>query len=230
MAQATSYSIPDIIQTDAPINPGNSGGVLVDDQGQVTGVTFAIEFASGSNAGIGFVIPASVVQRVVPALIDAGGYEHPYLGISGTSLVPDLAKAMDLDEDQRGVLVSEVVSGGPAEEAGLLGSSRQATIDGSEVSVGGDVIIAINDQPIQAMDELISYLASDTKVGQKVSLTVSTRRPANRLERHPAGPALDRSRQRTCRGRKSRTAVSRKTRNSRRPKQVHPAPGWASGA
>jgi S1-C subfamily serine protease len=167
-----SYSIPDIIQTDAPINPGNSGGVLVDDQGQVTGVTFAIESASGSNAGIGFVIPASVVQRVVPALIDEGKYEHPYLGISGTSLVPDLAKAMDLDADQRGVLVSEVVSGGPADQAGVLGSSDQATIDGSQVNVGGDVIIAIADQPIQTMDELISYLASDTKVGQQVPLTV----------------------------------------------------------
>lgn len=167
-----SYSIPDIIQTDAPINPGNSGGVLVDDQGQVTGVTYAIESTSGANAGIGFVIPSSVVQRVVPTLIDQGSYEHPYLGISGGSLVPSLAEAMDLDPDQRGVLVSEVVSAGPADKAGVVGSSRQVTIEGSQVSVGGDVIIAIDGQTIQEMDELISFLASNTQVGQQVSLTV----------------------------------------------------------
>ena len=167
-----SYSIPDIIQTDAPINPGNSGGVLVDDQGQVTGVTYAIESTSGANAGIGFVIPSAVVQRVVPTLIEKGSFEHPYLGISGGTLVPSLAEAMDLQSDQRGVLVAEVVADGPAEKAGLLGSERQVTIEGSQVSVGGDVITAIDGQPIEGMDELISYLASDTQVGQQVTLTL----------------------------------------------------------
>jgi S1-C subfamily serine protease len=167
-----TYSIPDIIQTDAPINPGNSGGVLVDDQGQVTGVTFAIESTSGANAGIGFVIPASVVGRVVPTLIDKGSYEHPYLGISGGTLVPSLAEAMDLPSDQRGVLVSEVVPDGPSDKAGLRGSENEVTIDGSPVNVGGDVITAIEGQPIQGMDELISYLASDTQVGQQVTLTI----------------------------------------------------------
>lgn len=167
-----SYSIPDIIQTDAPINPGNSGGVLVDDQGLVTGVTYAIESTSGANAGIGFVIPANVVQRVVPSLIDKGTYEHPYLGISGGTLVPALATAMDLPEDQRGILVAEVVAGGPSDKAGLRGSEKEATIDGSQVKVGGDVIIAIEGKPLKSMDELISYLASDTQVGQQVTLTV----------------------------------------------------------
>jgi S1-C subfamily serine protease len=167
-----SYSIPDIIQTDAPINPGNSGGVLVDDQSQVIGVTFAIESASGANAGIGFVIPSSIVGRVVPVLIDHGKYEHPYLGISGGTLVPALAEAMDLKSDQRGVLVSEVVPNGPADKAGVHPSDRSVTIEGSETMVGGDVITAINDQPIQSMDELISYLSSDTEVGQTATLTV----------------------------------------------------------
>jgi serine protease Do len=172
MGVGRTYSIPDIIQTDAPINPGNSGGVLVDDQGQVTGVTFAIESTSGANAGIGFVIPSAVVQRVVPTLIDKGRFEHPYLGISGGTLVPSLAEAMNLQSDQRGVLVSEVVADGPADKAGLRGSEDEVTIDGSPVSVGGDVITAIDGQPIEGMDELISYLASDTQVGQKVTLTV----------------------------------------------------------
>jgi S1-C subfamily serine protease len=167
-----SYSIPDVIQTDAPINPGNSGGVLVNDQGRVIGVTYAIESTSGANAGIGFAIPASIVERVVPALIENGRYEHPYLGISGGTLLPAIAEAMDLDASQRGVLVAEVVAGGPADKAGLKGSDRQVTIDGRQVSVGGDVIVAIDGRPIKTMDELISYLARNTEVGQQVVLTV----------------------------------------------------------
>lgn len=167
-----TYSIPDVIQTDAPINPGNSGGVLVNDQGRVIGVTYAIESTSGANAGIGFAIPASIVERVVPALIENGRYEHPYLGISGGTLLPAMAEAMDLDANQRGVLVAEVVAGGPADKAGLKGSDRQVTIDGRQVSVGGDVIIAIDGRTIKTMDELISYLARNTEVGQQVVLTV----------------------------------------------------------
>ncbi len=96
-SSSRSYTIPEVIQTDAPINPGNSGGVLVDAQGQVIGVTSAIESTSGANAGIGFAIPASIVNNVIPVLIKDGEYIHPWLGISGTSLIPDLAKAMDLD-------------------------------------------------------------------------------------------------------------------------------------
>ena len=85
-----SYSIPDIIQTDAPINPGNSGGVLVDAQGQVLGVTSAIESPVRANAGIGFAIPSAIVNNVVPALINDGKYVHTWMGISGSTLVPDL--------------------------------------------------------------------------------------------------------------------------------------------
>ena len=168
----SGYSIPDIIQTDAPINPGNSGGVLVNDQGQVIGVTAAIELASGSNAGIGFVIPSSIVLRVVPALIEKGSFEHPYLGISGMSLTPDLAKAMNLDEGQRGALVEEIVPGGPAEKAGLQGSQNAVEITGQSVNVGGDVITAIDGQPVKEMDDIIAYLGSQTTVGQKVTLTL----------------------------------------------------------
>ncbi len=166
------FSIPDVIQTDAPINPGNSGGVLLNDQGQVVGVTFAIESTAGSNAGIGFVIPSAIVERVIPQLIDSGSYEHPYLGISGTELKPELADAMKLDATQRGVLVIDVPAGGPAEKAGLRGSDRTIQIDGQDAKVGGDVITAIDGQTVQGMDDLISYLGSHTTVGQKVTLTV----------------------------------------------------------
>lgn len=167
-----TYSIPDIIQTDAPINPGNSGGVLVDDQGQVVGVTAAIESPVQANAGIGFVIPSAIVQRVVPVLIKSGHYDHPYLGISGLTLTPDLAQAMNLDPDQQGALVEEVVPGGPADQAGLRGSNRQVTINGEDILVGGDVITAIDGQPIKSMVDLISYLSNHTQVGQKVTLTI----------------------------------------------------------
>ena len=172
LSTGPSYSIPDIIQTDAPINPGNSGGVLVDDQGRVIGVTAAIESPVRANAGIGFVIPASIVQRVVPELIKNGQYEHPYLGIQGLTLTPDLARAMDLKETQRGALVAEVMPDSPAEQAGLRGSDLAAQIDGQEVQVGGDVIVAIDGQPVKEMDDLIAYLGAHTQVDQKVSLTV----------------------------------------------------------
>jgi len=167
-----TYSIPDIIQTDAPINPGNSGGPLVDDQGALIGVTAAIESPVRASAGVGFAIPSTIVTRVIPELIKDGKYEHPYLGISGTSLTPDLAKAMDLTATQRGALIEEIVPKSPADMAGLHGSDRQVTIDGQDVNVGGDVITAIDNTSVKAMDDVIVYLADHTNVGQKVTLKV----------------------------------------------------------
>ncbi len=170
--QGPGYSIPDVIQTDAPINPGNSGGVLVDDQGQVIGVTSAIISPIGTSAGIGFAIPSAIVEKVVPVLIKSGHYDHPWLGVSGISLNPDLADAMQLSSDQRGALVMDVVPDGPADTAGLHGSDRQVTIDGQDVRVGGDVVIAIDGQAVKGFDDVVTYLARATEVGQKVSLTV----------------------------------------------------------
>jgi len=169
---AQSYTIPDIIQTDAPINPGNSGGILIDVNGQVLGVTSAIESPVRANAGVGFAIPSAIVNNVVPALIKDGKYVHSWLGISGTSLTPDLAKAMNLDITQRGALVEEVMPNSPAEKAGLRSSNQQTTIDGQTVNVGGDVVTAIDNQQVLQMDDLIAYLAGSTKVDQKVTLTL----------------------------------------------------------
>jgi S1-C subfamily serine protease len=169
---APTYTIPDIIQTDAPINPGNSGGVLVNDQGQVIGVTAAIESPVRASAGIGFAIPSNIVQKVVPELIKSGKYEHPWLGLSGASLNPDLAAAMDLKEDQRGALVIDVTPGSPADKAGLQGSDRQVEIEGESVRVGGDVVTAINGEPVHTFDDLVAYLAGSTQINQSVKLTV----------------------------------------------------------
>ena len=171
-ANGASYTIPDIIQTDAPINPGNSGGPLVNDQGALIGVNSAMESSSSSNSGIGFAIPSTIVQNVVPELIKSGKYEHPYLGISGTSLAPDLAKAMNLSATQRGALLEEIVPNGPADKAGLHGSTSQVTIDGQDVSVGGDLITAIDGAPVKSIEDVIAYLADHTSVGQKVTLTI----------------------------------------------------------
>jgi serine protease Do len=167
-----TYTIPDVIQTDAPINPGNSGGVLINAEGQVLGVTSAIESLVRANAGIGFAIPSAIVNNVVPALINDGKYVHAWLGISGTTLVPDLATEMKLDAGQRGALVEEIFPNSPAEKAGLQGSSQEVTIDGQTAKVGGDVITAIDGQPVVEMDDLIAYLARSTKVDQKVTLTI----------------------------------------------------------
>ena len=167
-----SYSIPDVIQTDAPINPGNSGGVLTDDQGQVMGVTAQIDSPVRASVGIGFVIPSSIVAKVVPELIKSGHFEHSYVGISGGSLIPDLATAMNLKSTQRGALINKVTSGGPAEKAGLRGSNKQVTINGESVNVGGDVIIAIDNQPVKTFDDIVAYLVRSTSVGQTVTLTI----------------------------------------------------------
>ena len=171
-ASGATYSIPDVIQTDAPINPGNSGGILVNLGGQVIGVTSAIESSSGSNAGIGFVIPSIIVNNVVPAIISDGSYDHPWIGISGITLISTIADEMDLPITQHGALVNEVVKGSPADDAGLKGSDKTMTINGSDVNIGGDVITAIDDTQVNDFEDLVAYLARYTEVGQKVTLTI----------------------------------------------------------
>ncbi len=167
-----TYNIPDIIQTDASINPGNSGGALVDISGKLIGITAAIESGSGSNSGIGFVIPSEIVQKVVPSLISTGSYNHPYLGIAGTDMTAAIASAMGLSTNTRGALVETVSAGGPAAKAGLKASTEQAVIDGQQALVGGDVITAIDGQPVQTFNDLASYLFLHADAGQAVTLTI----------------------------------------------------------
>lgn len=174
-SQTTSgatYSIPDVIQTDAAINPGNSGGALVNDQGQLIGITYSLESASGSSSGIGFAIPSDIVMKVVPSLISNGKYSHPYLGISGTDITPDIAQAMNLPSNTHGALVEEITTGGPADKAGLKGSTTVVTINGVQGTVGGDIITAIEGHAINSMSDLISYLETSTQTGQTVTLTI----------------------------------------------------------
>ena len=171
-AGAPTYTIPDVIQTDAAINPGNSGGVLLNDLGQVIGVTAAIESSTRSSAGIGFVIPANIVKRVVPELIKNGKFEHPYLGISGTDLTPQAAKAMSLSESQRGALVINVSAGGPSDKAGVKGSDKSTQIDGQDAQIGGDVIVGIEGHKVNTFDDLVSNLFKYGVIGQSVKLDI----------------------------------------------------------
>ncbi|HBY94386.1 MAG TPA: hypothetical protein DEP84_10565 [Chloroflexi bacterium] len=167
---APGFSIPDIIQTDAAINPGNSGGPLLDGSGTVIGVNFQIESSSGSNDGIGFAIPINTAQQVIPELIKSGHVEHAWLGIEGRTVTPDLAKALDLPVGQ-GAQVISVVKGGPADQVGLQGSDKQATVEGQNVPAGGDIIVAANGQAVHKMEDLITIVTHHA-VGDRLDLTV----------------------------------------------------------
>jgi len=164
-----NYAIADVIQTSTPINSGNSGGPLLNDKGQVVGITTAI--VSGST-GVGFAIPSNTILREIGSLVNTGSYtQHPYLGISGTDMTYSIAQKMGINTTY-GVLITQVTSGGPASKAGLKGYTSIASIDGSSVYIGGDIIIAINGNRIVDMDSLLTYLEENTLPNQTISLTI----------------------------------------------------------
>jgi 2-alkenal reductase len=172
----TGYRIPEIIQTDAALNPGNSGGPLLNSQGEVIGVNSAIvpnfnQLGERSFLGVGFAIPSSLAQRVVPALIEKGEYGHPWIGFRGMDVIPEIADAMDLPE-VAGALVIAVVPNSPADEAGLQGGNRDIEVMGQPVTVGGDVIVRIDSYEVRRFDDILSYLGRRTEAGQGVDLTI----------------------------------------------------------
>ncbi len=169
---ATQFSIPRAIQTDAAINPGNSGGPLLNVQGQVIGVNaqIATEGTQAANAGVGFAIPSNTVRLVVPALVEKGAYQWPWLGVSGGSVNLALMKANGLDT-QQGAYIDAITAGGPAEKAGLQGSTGSQPVNGADVPTGGDVIVAIDGKPVASFDALLYEVAS-RKPGDRVVLTI----------------------------------------------------------
>ena len=167
---STREVFADIIQTDTPLNPGNSGGVLADLEGRVVGVTFA--GMDMLDTGVGFAIPSVVVKRVAPILIENGAYEPSWLGATTRSLMPQLAKAMGLPETQQGALVLDVTVDSPADKTGLRGSSKKITVEGEELAVGGDIILALDNQPITRAADVDTYLVRNTQPDQKVQLKV----------------------------------------------------------
>jgi len=165
----SNYAIANVIQTSTPINSGNSGGPLLNEHGQVVGITTAI--VSGST-GVGFAIPSNTILREVGSLINTGIFTmHPYLGISGTDMTYGIAEEIEINTTY-GVLITQVTSGGPASKAGLKGYTTTASVDGGIVYVGGDIIIEIDGHRVVDMDSLLTYLEEYTLPDQIVSLTI----------------------------------------------------------
>jgi S1-C subfamily serine protease len=159
-----------LIQTDAAINPGNSGGPLLNSNGEVIGINTVIFSLSGGYQGIGFAIPINVAKDVATELIQYGRVIRPWLGISGISITPELSEGLRLSVD-KGILVTSVVRGSPAYEAGLRGGQREIIIGGLRLPVGGDIIVAFDDEEISDMQELIAWI-DRRKVGQTITVNI----------------------------------------------------------
>ena len=166
-----SFLIPTIIQTDAAINPGNSGGPMLNTVGEVIGMNTVVLSNSDVYAGIGSAIPSDIIRKVVPELISRGTYKHPYIGIAGVDMTPEIAREMDMN-DSRGFLVTEVTSGSPAERSGIRGGGALKDVNGRQIELGGDVIVAVDNDTVRKIEDLLSYLQSDRSVGETVILRV----------------------------------------------------------
>jgi S1-C subfamily serine protease len=167
----SSFSIPNIIQTDAAINPGNSGGPLIDTQGRVVGINTAIFSNTGVYSGVGFAIPSNTISKVATSLIQNGSYHHPYIGIIGLSLTSDLSKQIGLNQT-KGFLITSITKASPADKSGLRAGSTTTTYNGRDVEVGGDIILKIDNREVSKIDDILAYLESQKHVGDKVHFTI----------------------------------------------------------
>jgi 2-alkenal reductase len=165
LASGSSYTLPKVIQTDAPINPGNSGGPLLNMEGEVVGVNAAIASGSRTNSGVGFSIPVNAVSQIIPALIENGSYDYPFMGVRFDGEISlDDQEFYDLPQTQ-GTYVVAVEEDSPADEAGLIQAD-------SNSGQGGDLVIAIDGLDIKDFSDLNSYLVFETSVGQTIDITV----------------------------------------------------------
>ena len=184
--RAGRYSLPEVIQTDAAINPGNSGGPLLNLSGRVVGINFAIRtqerspLGTGVNSGVGFAIPISVAERVIPALIDDGEFVYPFLGIAGGTISARVAQRMNLNSNVLGVLVDSVMPDGPSDEAGLR---------------RGDIIVNIDGEEVRNFENVISYLVMQKNPGETVEIEVLRRGRSRtfdvKLGTRPAAPQAE---------------------------------------
>jgi len=167
----SGFSIPDVIQTDAAINPGNSGGPLLNMKGQVIGINTAILSGTGEFAGVGFAIPSNTVSKIVPVLIEDGKYHHPWIGITGQDIDPDLAQALGLKQ-AKGFMIITVVDGSPADKAGLKGRTITLETGGKEYPAGGDIIISVDDKEVRKISDILIHLQREKSVGDTMVLGV----------------------------------------------------------
>ena len=167
--EATGFSIPDVIQTDAAINPGNSGGPLLNMRGEVVGVNTAIQTNTGEFNGVGFAIPSQTVAKIIPTLISDGKYDHPWIGVSGTDISPAMADALNLT-DTRGFLIIAVMEDSPAERAGLVGSNHTIQHEGAEYAVGGDIIMTVDGIDVRKISDILLHLQRAKMVGDELHM------------------------------------------------------------
>ena len=161
-------TISGVIQTDAAINRGNSGGPLLDSSGRVIGINTAIFSPTGTSAGVGFAIPVDTVKRMLPDLLTLGRYRHPYLGIRyAYRITPGLAQALELPVES-GLLLVQLFDGSPLDRAGVRGARREVILGNQRVFVGGDILVAVDGQPVTSLEELQILLESNYKVGDTV--------------------------------------------------------------
>lgn len=168
----SGFSIPEVIQTDAPINPGNSGGPLLNREGEVIGINTQILSRTGVNTGVGFAVPINIAKKVVPKLIDGEEYEYAWLGIGGSTVTTEVNEFRELPMDTKGALVFSVVEEGPAAEAGLKGRDTSLRPDDEAYPFSGEIVTAINGEPVHGIEDLITYLVAQVKPGDVVTLDV----------------------------------------------------------
>jgi S1-C subfamily serine protease len=165
------FTISDVIQTDAAINPGNSGGALLNQDGEVIGINSQIATAGGGGSvGVGFAVPIDTARDVANQILDSGQVEHAFLGISGADVTPEIAAALNLDVDE-GALVQRVVRGGPADDAGIEAGEQEVAVAGQQLLAGGDVITAVDGEPVTGMDDVIAAVNAN-QAGDEVTLEV----------------------------------------------------------
>ena len=171
LPSGAGYSIPDVIQTDAAINPGNSGGPLLNMRGEIVGINTAIQSATGEFTGVGFSIPSQTVAKIVPTLIEKGEYKHPWIGISGRDIDPDMASVLNL-KDAIGFLIITVVDNSPASNAGLIGSDKTIEVEGVNYPIGGDVILSVDGIEVRKIDDILIHLQRAKTIGSEMNLEI----------------------------------------------------------
>ncbi|MCV0412203.1 trypsin-like peptidase domain-containing protein [Nitrosarchaeum sp.] len=171
LPSGAGYSIPDVIQTDAAINPGNSGGPLLNMRGEIVGINTAIQSTTGEFTGVGFAVPSQTLAKIVPKIIVDGKYTHPWIGIAGRDIDPDLAKVLNLN-DAVGFLVITVVDDSPAAKAGIHGSNETIEVDGIKYQIGGDIILSVDGNQVRKIDDILIHLQRAKSVGDEMVLEV----------------------------------------------------------
>ena len=171
LPSGSGYSIPDVIQTDAAINPGNSGGPLLNMRGEVVGINTAIQSTTGEFTGVGFAIPSQTIVKIIPTLIEKGEYKHPWMGISGRDIDPDLAKVLGL-KDAVGFLIITVVENSPASKAGLIGSEKTIQVEGIDYLIGGDIILSVDEIDVRKIADIMIHLQRAKSVGDEMVLEI----------------------------------------------------------